>query len=166
MQQYLNALLPTVETRSQFCEFWMFWTSILFKWIKHHSTNATFPSPVAFWYRTINQHLLINCYVFVPHIDKYGSALTAQGRGLLAAHRRCASFIRYSYQNTEHTWHTVLCRYMTTQSLQTRWSPRKSLNRLNLFVIKDAYFCWQSPAFFWNLARWYRNWLTLFVRCF
>lgn len=106
---------------------------------------TTFPSFMAFWYRTIKQHLLINCYTFVPHIDKY---LKDQGQGLLAAHRGCMSFIRYFYHNKEHTWHTVSCRYMTTLCLQTRRSPRKSLNRLDLFVIKDAYFWWQSPAFF------------------
>lgn len=32
-------------------------------------------------------------------------------------------------------WHTLLSRHMTPQGLQTRWSLRKSLNRLILFVI-------------------------------
>lgn len=32
-------------------------------------------------------------------------------------------------------WHRLLSRYVTPQGLQTRWSLRKSLNRLTLFVI-------------------------------
>lgn len=64
-------------------------------------------------------------------------------------------------------WHTVLCRYMSPQGLQTwRWFLRKSLNRLKLLVIisKMHIFDGRESSFALKCS-WYWNQLTSFIRC-